>query len=135
MNLLVFEDEQVAQLFPITVGRAAANVTCGSCTLHELLTALGETPSYLVRSHLREPMRTEGFSVEPTSTSTYRSRPGDPLVLLNARLVPSVPIVERALAAAQSGKATTVQYEGATALAVLPSDAPPLAADASPTIS
>lgn len=135
MNLLLFEDELVAQLFPITTGRAAARVTCGSFNLHELLVALGENPSFLVRSHLREVLRTDGLAVAPPAGDhAFRGRPNEPLVLLNSRLVPSVPIVERALAMARAGKPGAVVIDGATAVAVLPSNAAPLAADATPSI-
>lgn len=132
MNIVLFEDEQVAQLYPITIGRAAARITCGSYALWELCRELGERPSCLVRPHLRETLKADDVSIAPPENAThYRSRPGEPLVLINARLVPNVAVVERALAAARKGESGAVTVDGATALAVLPMDAPPLPADAS----
>ena len=54
MNVVLFEDEHVAQLYPISVGRAAALITCGSFTLFELFSAFGAKPLLTVRPHLRE---------------------------------------------------------------------------------
>jgi glucose-1-phosphate thymidylyltransferase len=132
MNIVLFEDEQVAQLYPITIGRAAARITCGSFTLWDLVRELGELPSCLVRSHLRETLKAEDVVIAPPENAAhYATRLGEPLVLINARLVPNVAVVERALAAARKGEVGAVTVDGSTALAVLPLDAPPLPADAS----
>lgn len=133
MNLVVFEDEFVGQLFPVTVGRAASHITCGSFTLYDMLRALGVEPICLVRPHLREVMRANGAAiVPPAGNHAFRGHPNEPLVLLNARLVPSKANVERALAVANQSKAGAVVIDGATAVAVLPPDAPLLAHDAAP---
>jgi UDP-N-acetylglucosamine diphosphorylase/glucosamine-1-phosphate N-acetyltransferase len=131
MNIVLFEDEQVTQLYPITIGRAAARITCGSFTLWELCQELGERPTCLVRPHLRETLTADDVAIAPTDGSKeYRSRPGAPLVLINARLVPNVAVVERVLAAARLGKPGAVTIDGVTALAILPANAPPLPVEA-----
>src|SRR5689334_10898029 len=133
MNVVLFEDELVTQLYPITVGRAAALITCGSFTLFELFTALGLKPLLTVRSHLREPLRVEGLLGDvPTAGKTLKSQPGEPLVLVNARLVPSVSTVERIIKLARAGRPGIVGQNGSTAVAILPPEAPPFPIDARP---
>lgn len=133
MNVVLFEDEHVAQLYPITVGRAAALVTCGSYSLFELFTALGVKPTLTVRPHLREPLRADGLIADPASGGkSLKSQPGEPLVLVNARLVPSVTNAERILKLARNGRPGVVGQNGQTALAILPPEAPPFPVDARP---
>ena len=133
MNVVLFEDEHVAQLYPITVGRAAALVTCGSYTLFELFSAFGDKPLLTVRPHLREPLRADGLIGDPaTGAKTLKSRPGEPLVLVNARLVPSVSTVERVLKLVRAGRPGVVGQNGSTAVAILPPEAPPFPVDARP---
>jgi len=133
MNVVLFEDEQVSQLFPITVGRAAAMVSCGSYTLFELFREFGARPHLAVRSHLREMLRADGVLDDPASgAKTLRAQPGEPLVLVNARLVPSVTVVERVLKLVRAGRPGVVAENGSTALAILPPEAPAFPTDARP---
>lgn len=132
MNVVLFEDEQVAQLYPITVGRAAALVTCGSFTLDELFRALGAKPRLVVRPHLRETLRADGLLDDGGPGRTLRSQPGEPLALVNARLVPDVGVVERVMQLIRAGRPGFVAENGSTALAILPPEAPPFPLDARP---
>lgn len=133
MHVVLFEDEQVAQLYPITVGRAAALVTCGSYTLFELFRALGAKPQLVVRPHLRETLCADGLLDDGAGTGrALRSQPGEPLALVNARLVPSVAVVERVLQLIRAGRPGFAVENGSTALAILPPEAPPFPLDARP---
>ena len=61
-----------------------------------------------------------------------KSQPGEPLVLVNARLVPSVSTVERVMKLARAGRPGVVGQNGSTAVAILPPEAPPFPVDARP---
>jgi len=56
MQIVIFEDEQVSRLFPITVGRVAYAISCGSYRLIDWLQRLsretGATLHGIVRPHL-----------------------------------------------------------------------------------
>lgn len=133
MTVVLFEDDLVTQLFPISVGRAAANISCGGFTLIELFRALGIRPHLTVRPHLRELLHADGVIAATTaSDAQLRGKPGEPLVLVNARMVPGVAAVERVIGLIHDGKPGIVRSGDSFALAILPPDAPPLSADARP---
>lgn len=133
MAVVLFEDDLVAQLFPISVGRAAANISCGGFTLIELFRALGVRPHLTVRPHLRELLCSDGLLTGATgSDAALRGMPGEALVLVNARLVPSVALVERVIGLVRDGRPGVVRSGDSIALAILAPDAPPLSADARP---
>ena len=88
MQFLVFEDDLVPRLHPITLGRPAYAITCASFRLidwlAELAADLGGTIHGVVRSHLAEHQRLDfpQIASEPCSQR-------DDTLLINARLVPS----------------------------------------------
>lgn len=53
MQIVLFEDRPAAQLQPITLGRAAFDISLGSYRLRELVGKLGVSLSWIVRPHLR----------------------------------------------------------------------------------
>jgi glucose-1-phosphate thymidylyltransferase len=82
MNILVFEDELVDQLYPLTIGRPAYALSCGSYRLIDWLALLGR-PSGSVRPHLRAVQALDFPELRPELD------PREPWTLLvNARLVP-----------------------------------------------
>jgi glucose-1-phosphate thymidylyltransferase len=89
MQIVVFEDEQVSRLFPIALGRAAYAISCGSFRLIDWLGQLsretGATLHGVVRPHLAAIQKLDypQFSAKPPTSQT-------PLLVVNARLVPSV---------------------------------------------
>ena len=133
MTVVLFEDDHVSQLYPATVGRAAAMISCGGYTLFDLVCALDSKPVVTVRPHLRELLRADGVLDEPAAGARHlRAAPGEPLLLVNARLVPSVSVVSRVLQLRRAGRPGIVANNGATAAVVLPPDAPPFPVDARP---
>ncbi len=84
MNVLVFEDSLVDNLYPVTTGRPAYAITCGSFRLLDWLVQLGKPLSGWVRPHLKTlqsldfPELNQGLSASNRWT-----------LLVNARLVPS----------------------------------------------
>lgn len=100
MISILFEDDQVNRLHPVTIGRPAYSISCGSYCLMELVAGLGGTVRQLVRPHLR-PLRP---SQPPTAA--VASVGAECVVMLNARLVPSAATVEevrRLIAARRPG--------------------------------
>jgi glucose-1-phosphate thymidylyltransferase len=89
MQIVVFEDEHVARLFPLTVGRAAYALSCGSFRLIDWLARLSKETGVVlrgvVRPHLAEIQRLDFPQIShlPPTIET-------PALVVNARLVPSV---------------------------------------------
>jgi glucose-1-phosphate thymidylyltransferase len=84
MNIIVFEDQGVSQLFPITTGRPAYAIQCGSYRLVDWLDEVSGHPVGLVRPYL-ETLQLHDFTqfqpaLDPLLPMTW---------LINARLVPS----------------------------------------------
>lgn len=84
MNILVFEDDKVLQLYPITVGRAAYAITCASYQLVDLLRELGGPIVAHVRPHMSAIQKLDypDFKPELDVTETLT-------LVVNARLAPS----------------------------------------------
>lgn len=85
--IVLFEDEEVVDLYPVTTGKPAYMINCGSYCLLDLATdlaaAFGERVRTIVRPHLRDFRQSEpwgGASALPAETRVY----------VNARLVPSM---------------------------------------------
>jgi glucose-1-phosphate thymidylyltransferase len=89
MQVLVFEDDAVVQLYPITVGRPAYAITCATYRLIDWLIRLaherGATLLSIVRPHLAE---LERLDFPQIHRGPYSRREGT--LLINARLVPSI---------------------------------------------
>ncbi|MGH7134720.1 MAG: putative sugar nucleotidyl transferase, partial [Pirellulales bacterium] len=101
--IILFEDERVVDLYPVTIGKPAYTINCGSyCLLDvvaDLATAFGRRVHALVRPHLRDFRQAE----PPPGPSHGRA---ESAVFVNARLVPSIQAREtlnKVLAAARSG--------------------------------
>lgn len=124
MTILLFEDERVTQLYPVTVGRPAAAVSCGSYDLLSIARMLDADVRMHVRPHLRE-----------ISTADYltpsKEQAGAPLLLLNARLVPSVGSLKAVRDVLSNGRPGIVRRADGVSLALLPSEAARPPADAS----
>src|SRR5262245_13333891 len=89
MQIVVFEDEHVSRLYPISVGRPAYAITCGSFRLIDWLAKLSTETGIVLRSvvrpHLAEIQQLDFPAISPTLPTTET-----PLLLVNARVVPSV---------------------------------------------
>ena len=92
MQIVVFEDEHVPRLHPLTVGRPAYALSCGSFRLIDWLTKLSDAAGAklhgLVRPHLQELQRLDFpqiAALPPASDATA--------LVVNARAVPSAAAV------------------------------------------
>jgi UDP-N-acetylglucosamine diphosphorylase/glucosamine-1-phosphate N-acetyltransferase len=86
MNVLLFEDDRVGQLTPLTIGRPAYAISCGS---YRLVERIGPSRQ-LIRPHLR-PVEAAN-APESVLAEGKLSRP---TLFINARLVPSVSAIKQ----------------------------------------
>ena len=118
MNIVVFEDAGVDKLYPITTGRPAYAITCGSFRLIDWLIELEANLVGLVRPHL-ETIQISDF---PQSASQLDSNLKWTLVV-NARLAPTVSNVRKLqsmLGQSGSDQAMVVRSGWSTAAAIVP---------------
>ena len=94
MQIVVFEDQSVDMLAPITLTRPAMAVSCGGYRLIDLLAPFAErydaTIHAFVRPHLRALV-----SADYPALKTSDSVAGGPVLLINARMVPAACAVNR----------------------------------------
>ncbi len=90
MNIVVFEDAGVEQLFPITTGRAAYSISCAGYQLVEWLSGFHGHHVGLVRPLLAE-LQTLDFPVFQPQIDPHLEW----TLLVNGRLVPSVSNIEK----------------------------------------
>jgi UDP-N-acetylglucosamine diphosphorylase/glucosamine-1-phosphate N-acetyltransferase len=118
MSILLFEDDQVTDLYPISISRPAYTISCGGYRLIDLLAQWDRPIRWLVRPHLRE--------IQEADFGHLGRRSGGsdgPCLIVNAALVPSIPAVKRLrqlLEAGNSGVARSA--DGRLAAAVARSD-------------
>lgn len=116
MQLLVFEDEVVADLAPISTARPAYAITCASYRLIDWLRGLGKPIVGWVRPHLR-PLQSLDFGVADASEWD----PDDEaLLVVNSRVVPSPAVAKVLRALAASSTAGAIHCDGQLAAAFLP---------------
>lgn len=126
MNIIVFEDEQVTRLQPVTLGRPAYAISCGSFQLIDWLRQLNCPIRGIVRPYLAELQRVD-FSdlAQPLA-------PG-PTLMLNARLVPSVEVFCQLRSLANEARAGVVMTDDSVAAVLLGRDADGAPADLEPS--
>lgn len=113
MNILLFEDELVTQLYPITTGRPAFAVSCGGYRLIELIRRF-ETAIYAdVRPHLTELSQLDFALAAPPEMWEGR------WLFVNARLVPSVGAVAILKELAEDQRNVLVRWNNHTAAAAM----------------
>ncbi|MFO7905357.1 MAG: putative sugar nucleotidyl transferase [Pirellulaceae bacterium] len=86
MQLIVFEDEFVPRLFPLTLGRPAYSLLCGSFRLIDWIEKLAPAPRSVIRDYLHDLQTADYPGLEPLGRGVPLS---EPTMWINARLVPS----------------------------------------------
>jgi glucose-1-phosphate thymidylyltransferase len=113
MNVLLFEDDRVGQLAPITIGRPAYAITCGSFRLITVARELGPLRRF-VRPHLR------GVEEAAAAEETLHEEKLDGATLLaNARLVPSVAALAKLRELITADREGIIETGGSVAAAVV----------------
>ena len=121
MRVLLFEDERTTRLYPLTVGRPAMTIACGGYRLIDLIERLG-----VVRAAVRQYLRPVLSADWPDLVAPWPKKGGQPLLLVNARLVPGVGMIERLRTWAAAGRPGIVYRDNAVVAALFPpGTAPP----------
>ncbi len=113
MNILLFEDEVVEQLRPITLTRPAFSISCGSFCLADLIARLGRPTAYVVQPHLAA-----------TAEHDYPNDDFDdgPLLAVNARAVPAAWLLAELSRLMSPGKPGLLRHGQSIAAAIVPSE-------------
>ncbi len=119
MNVILFEDDRATALYPVTVGRAAFHISCGSYRLIDLVGQLGQLVACLVRPHLRGVQQAD----YPHLSSAHLDRRA-PVLLVNAALVPSVESLARLKTTLDARQTVAIRTKGRLAAALLPAGSP-----------
>ncbi|QGJ70114.1 Glucose-1-phosphate thymidylyltransferase [Planctomycetales bacterium 10988] len=119
MNIVLFEDEQVCRLHPATIGRPAFAITCGGYRLIDLIVSWKVPCCYVVRPYLKTIVASD--FPQPSSSLNL----SEPLLLVNAALVPSVTTLKHLQAFAEQGKPGIIRLGTRIAAAFIPADQPP----------
>lgn len=117
MSIVIFEDEQVARLHPITLSRPAYAVTCGSYRLIDWLAMWQQPLRAIVRPHLAELQK-----IDFPQFQSPRATPGK-LLLVNARLVPSATVLRTLRSLSEMHTSGAFYWQGELAAAILTTDA------------
>ena len=118
MQVIVFEDDQVARLHPITLGRPTYAIGCGSFRLIDWLAQLakdtGATLHSAVRPHLAAIQQVDFPQFE-----NRQPRADLPTLVVNAQLVPTVAAFEALRKLTQSSASAAVYDESQLAAAMI----------------
>jgi glucose-1-phosphate thymidylyltransferase len=132
MTIWLFEDDAVGRLDPIAIGKPAFAVSCGSYRLWDLLQSLGRPMRAAVRPHL-QPIVDADFAA--ADEADFAAASDTPMLLANARLVPSATVREALKSMLEAGIPGVVRTGEQTAAAIVgrrPSvdPSPPVSRDA-----
>lgn len=113
MQIVLFEDEKVTQLYPVTVGKPAFSISCGSFRLAELLAEFDVPLQALVRPHLKAIVEADGLACGLPAARSGR------ILFINARLAPSMALLRRAGELIASDRPLAVRRNQTVLLALL----------------
>ena len=123
MQLLVFEDELVSRLYPITIGRPAFAISCASYRLIDWIGTLARELSArtygLLRPHLADHQRLDYPELD-VGTAGQR----DSTLLVNARLVPAADSADALRQLVRRGRPGVVMSGQSLAAAWIGADGP-----------
>jgi UDP-N-acetylglucosamine diphosphorylase/glucosamine-1-phosphate N-acetyltransferase len=94
-QLILFEDQFLADMSPVALARPAFSVTCASYTLHEIVSSISTRVSYVVRDYLTK-VAARRFP--------QKGREKGPALFLNASVVPDIRYGARIRELAAGGK-------------------------------
>ena len=97
MKILLFEDDGIQRLFPATIGRAAFTLSCGGFNLIQLLSLTNNELYAQTRKYIEQ---TTLLDVNPYLPNPVKfdfpiiDDPNEPILLVNATLIPSIKSIE-----------------------------------------
>lgn len=112
MTIIVFEDEHVPRLYPVTLGRPTYAISCGGFRLLDWLEQLGTSIVGVVRPHLAE-IQIQDY---PGLSETVEAGT-EQLLFVNARVVPSRSSFESLQRIINDNREGFVFHEGELAMA------------------
>lgn len=113
-TIIVFEDEHLPRLYPVTFGRPGYAISCGSYRLLDWIKQLGIPIVGIVRRHLAQIQALDYPDLRNTANADSGS-----LLLVNARLVPSRPVFQGLKQIIDDGRAGVVHHDGEIAAALV----------------
>jgi glucose-1-phosphate thymidylyltransferase len=130
MSVVLFEDEAVALLDPVALGKPAFAINCGGYRLVEIAEQLDQPLAARVRGHLADSVTQDFPALQPAS---FDRQP--PTLWVNARLVPSVDSLAQLRGILRDGKPGIVHSAGAVAAAQVPPGAKLEQSSSEPSVS
>jgi glucose-1-phosphate thymidylyltransferase len=115
MSIVLFEDEHVAAINPVALGKPAFAISCGGYRLVDLIARLALPTGARVRPHLRSVVDTHYPRLNQTSSGSQA-----PTLWINARLVPSVAVLKRLEALLAAGRSGIAHSGKAVSAALVP---------------
>jgi glucose-1-phosphate thymidylyltransferase len=117
MNILLFEDDGVERLYPVTTGRPAWAISCAGCRLVDWLSEWGGRVVALVRPHLRTVVMLDYPFLAPQLDTSQTWT-----LCVNARLVGCSANIDALRRLAAAGQTSVAQQETSIAAALVPTD-------------
>ncbi len=114
MHIIIFEENTFPQLFPTTIARAAFSINIGSYRLIDLALRFSDNVEVVVRPYLRN-LVAKDF---PSLWTPEKGERTEPILLLNARVVPHVDIFEQLKQMIQAGRSGVVSSAHGVACAL-----------------
>ncbi len=119
MQVVLFEDDKVGQLAPLTMGRPAFAIGCAGYRLIDLVESLGPV-AVVVRDYLRDVERASGRNVVNLAATNGEQPPlVGPLLAVNARLAPTVATLNHLRKLISAGESAVVRIGETIAAAVV----------------
>lgn len=115
MSIVLFEDELVSRLYPITLGRPAFTIACGSYRLLDVVKEVGVPVGLRVRPHLAALVAAD--MAECVGAAGVE---GEGALLLNARAVPLAGLIGKLKRLLKAGRPCVARSGGAVAAVLLP---------------
>ena len=125
MHIILFEDVHTPQLFPATIARPAFALNVGTYRLIDLALHFGDAVEVIARPYLRMMVNLDYPDLwVPDALSSKIKKRNLPLLVINARVVPHVDLIQKLHQAAKQGKSGIVRTSNGIACALLAEDHP-----------
>ena len=111
MKILLFEDDGIQRLFPATVGRAAFTLSCGGFNLIQLLALTNNELYAQTRKYVEQTTLLDVNPYLPTQVKfdfPIIDDPNEPILLVNATLVPTIKSIEILEQIIRDGRPTVI---------------------------
>ena len=114
MHIILFEDNLSPQLFPATIARPAFSINIGTYRLIDLAMRLSDNVEIVVRPYLKD-LVAKDF---PSLWTPEKGDRAEPILILNARVVPHVGLFEKIKQMIHDGRSGVVSSPNGVACAL-----------------